>query len=43
MALNKNEFKKSMVLDAHTVDKYAPLKTGIFNVYLNEYKPGSKT
>ena len=36
IANQKNSFGKQMVLEASDVDKYAPLDTGVFNVFLNE-------
>jgi hypothetical protein len=32
-----------MVLDVEHTDKYAPLVTGVYNVYLNEKKAGEKS
>ena len=32
----KNVYKNQMVLDVEKTDKYAPLKTGVYNIFLNE-------
>jgi hypothetical protein len=42
-SLKKNKFGKDMVLDVEHTDKYAPLVTGVYNVYLNEKKPGESS
>lgn len=42
-ALGLNKYGKEMVLDVAHEDKYAPLKTGVYNVYLNEKKVGEKS
>jgi hypothetical protein len=42
-SLGLNKYGKQMVLDVDEEDKYAPLKTGVHNVFLTEKKEGSKT